>query len=57
MLNGMILKIIEIYIIILKVKYNGTRLYLLLDEVQNIEEWEKAVNSFLVDINAQMLTY
>lgn len=53
----MILKIIEIYIIILKVKYNGTRLYLLLDEVQNIEEWEKAVNSFLVDINAQMLTY
>ena len=34
--------------------YNGTKLYLLLDEVQNIGEWEKAVNSFLVDIDADI---
>lgn len=38
----------------IKSKYNGTKLYLLLDEVQNIEEWEKAVNSFLVDIDADI---
>lgn len=38
----------------IKSKYNGKKLYLLLDEVQNIEEWEKAVNSFLVDIDADI---
>ena len=38
----------------IKSKYNGTKLYLLLDEVQNIREWEKAVNSFLVDIDADI---
>lgn len=38
----------------IKSKYNGTKLYLLLDEVQNIGEWEKAVNSFLVDIVADI---
>lgn len=38
----------------IKSKYNGSKLYLLLDEVQNIEEWEKAVNSFLVDIDADI---
>ena len=38
----------------IKSKYNGTKLYLLLDEVQNIGEWEKAVNSFLVDIDADI---
>ena len=38
----------------IKNKYNGKKLYLLLDEVQNIEEWEKAVNSFLVDIDADI---
>lgn len=38
----------------IKSKYNGTKLYLLLDEVQNIGEWEKAVNSFLVDIDVDI---
>ena len=38
----------------IKSKYNIKKLYLLLDEVQNIEEWEKAVNSFLVDIDADI---
>ena len=38
----------------IKSKYNGKKLYLLLDEVQNIEELEKAVNSFLVDIDADI---
>ena len=38
----------------IKSKYNGTKLYLLLDEVQNIGEWEKAVNSFLVDIDTDI---
>lgn len=38
----------------IKSKYNGKKLYLLLDEVQNIGEWEKAVNSFLVDIDADI---
>ena len=27
------------------------KMYLLLDEVQNIESWEKAINSFKVDFN------
>lgn len=33
----------------LKKKY-----YLLLDEIQEVEEWEKAVNSFLVDFNVDI---
>ena len=28
---------------------NKKKIYILLDEVQNIEKWEKAVNSLLVD--------
>ena len=28
--------------------------YILLDEVQEVEEWEKAVNSFLVDFNSDV---
>ncbi len=33
---------------------NNNKIYLLLDEVQNIEKWEKAVNSMLVDINCDI---
>ena len=28
--------------------------YILLDEIQNVEKWEKAVNSLLVDINSDI---
>lgn len=38
----------------IKSKYHNTRIYLLLDEVQNVEDWEKAVNSLLVDINCDI---
>lgn len=32
-------------------KINGEKIYLLLDEVQNVELWEKAINSFKVDFD------
>ena len=38
----------------IKTKYNNRKVYLLLDEVQNVEDWEKAVNSLLVDINCDI---
>lgn len=31
-----------------------SKLYILLDEVQNIEKWEKAINSLLVDIDCDL---
>ena len=34
-----------------KDKIKKDRIYLLLDEVQNVESWEKAINSFKVDFN------
>ena len=34
-----------------KEKVKKTKTYLLLDEVQNVESWEKAINSFKVDFN------
>lgn len=37
-----------------KGKVNDSKLYLLLDEVQNIESWEKAVNSFLIDLDVDI---
>lgn len=37
-----------------KSKYKNKKLYLLLDEVQNVEKWEKAVNSFLIDIKCDI---
>ncbi|MDD3875355.1 MAG: ATP-binding protein [Bacteroidales bacterium] len=37
-----------------KVLKNGLRYYIFLDEVQMVGEWEKAVNSFLVDFNADI---
>ena len=33
---------------------NKNKKYILLDEVQNVEKWEKAVNSLLVDINSDI---
>lgn len=34
-----------------KSKIKKDKIYLLLDEVQNVESWEKAINSFKVDFN------
>lgn len=36
-----------------KDKIKEERIYLLLDEVQNVESWEKAINSFKVDFVAE----
>lgn len=33
---------------------DNKRYYLLLDEIQEVESWEKAVNSFFVDLNADI---
>ena len=33
---------------------NKNKTYILLDEVQNVEKWEKAVNSILVDMNSDI---
>jgi predicted AAA+ superfamily ATPase len=33
---------------------NKQKYYILLDEIQEVESWEKAVNSFLVDFNADI---
>ena len=33
---------------------NKNKKYILLDEIQNVEKWEKAVNSLLVDINSDI---
>lgn len=38
----------------IKSKYHNTKIYLLLDEVQNVEDWEKAVNSLLVDVDCDI---
>lgn len=38
----------------IKSKYHDKKVYLLLDEVQNVEDWEKTVNSLLVDINCDI---
>lgn len=35
----------------IKEKIKNDKMYLLLDEVQNVESWEKAINSFKVDFN------
>lgn len=37
-----------------KMNNNNEKFYLLLDEVQQVESWEKAVNSFLVDSNVDI---
>ncbi len=33
---------------------NGQKYYLLLDEIQEVEQWEKAINSFLVDFEVDI---
>lgn len=33
---------------------NKNKIYIMLDEVQRVEKWEKTVNSFLVDLNADI---
>lgn len=39
----------------IKSKFNNkNRKYILLDEVQNVDKWEKAVNAILVDMNADI---
>ena len=38
----------------IKSKYNNKKLYILLDEIQSVENWEKCVNSLLVDINCDI---
>ena len=38
----------------IKSKFSSKKLYILLDEVQNIDKWEKAVNSLLVDIDCDI---
>ena len=37
-----------------KEKIKEEKVYLLLDEVQNVESWEKAINSFKVDFNVDI---
>ena len=37
-----------------KIPKNNKKTYILLDEVQNVKEWEKAVNSMLVDIDSDI---
>jgi predicted AAA+ superfamily ATPase len=34
--------------------YKKTKTYIILDEIQTVEKWEKAVNSMLVDFNADI---
>ena len=34
-----------------KDKINKKKMYLLLDEIQNVDKWEKAINSFKVDFD------
>ena len=38
----------------IKEKIKNDKMYLLLDEVQNVESWEKAINSFKVDFNIDL---
>lgn len=38
----------------IKGKVKKDRVYILLDEVQNVENWEKAVNSLMVDIDSDI---
>lgn len=44
----------DLYNYIKKNVKNQNKKYILLDEVQNVEKWEKAVNSLLVDINSDI---
>ena len=43
----------ELYNLV-KAKNGNDKLYILLDEVQRVDKWEKAINSFLVDFNVDI---
>lgn len=45
---------IDLYDYIQKKIKNNNKTYILLDEVQNVDNWEKAVNSLLVDLNSDI---
>lgn len=36
---------------------NKNKKYILLDEVQNVDKWEKAVNSLLIDMNSDIYNW
>ena len=42
------------YFIQEKIKDKSTKYYLLFDEIQEVNEWEKAINSFLLDFNVDI---
>ena len=44
----------DLYSYVKDIINNKDKYYILLDEVQNVKEWEKAVNSFLVDFNSDI---
>ena len=44
----------DLYSYVKDIINNKDKYYILLDEVQNVNEWEKAVNSFLVDFNSDI---
>ncbi len=44
----------ELYIYIKNKVHENKRYYLLLDEIQEVSDWEKAVNSFLVDFDVDI---
>lgn len=44
----------ELYAFIKNKIVNNAKYYILLDEIQEVEAWEKAINSFLVDFNVDV---
>ena len=44
----------DLYSYIIKRKPQNSKCYILLDEIQNVKEWERAVNSFQVDIDCDI---
>lgn len=43
-----------LYKYVLEKRIKGRKTYLLIDEIQEIKEWEKAVNAFLVDLDVDI---
>ena len=46
--------VLNLYAFVKDRAIKGKRMYLLLDEIQEVEQWEKAVNSFLVDFDVDL---
>lgn len=44
----------ELYVYASQKSINGQRLYLLLDEIQEVLEWEKAINALMVDFDTDI---